>query len=151
MPAMLWRVEASGVPAPRQCASRGGVAWIPVQHQGPLADGAEQTRRFCASRGVACELILNREGDALLAGLDGRVAYAIVDRPSVRGLIVLAPEIKNANVWRLEGFGQLDRALDELVLLLVGKVCAELRLLRAEAGLRRARPVGFEDGRGDLG
>src|SRR5438093_689036 len=130
--------------------ARPRVARIPVEHQRLLTNHAEQPAGFGARRRVARQLVLERERDALPADLDRRLAHAIVDRFSVRRLIVEAPEIEDANVSRVESPGEVHGALDQLVLLLVGEVGAELRVLGAERRFRRAGPVGLEDWRCDL-
>ena len=131
-------------------AARPRVARIPVEHQRLLADRAEQPRGFGAGRRVARQLVLERERDGLLPDLDRCLAHAIVDRFSVRRLVVEAPEIEDSDVSRVESLGEVHGAFDQLVLLPVGEVGAELRVLGAERRFRRAGPVGLEDCRCDL-
>ena len=61
------------------------------------------------------------------AALTAACAHAIVDRLAMRRLIVEPPEVEDADAAVLNVFASVERALEQLVLLLEGEVGAELR------------------------
>jgi len=88
-------------------------------------------------RGVARGLVLDVERDAQLAGLDRRLTQPVVDRGAVGRLVVEPPEIEDADVGRVKRVRQRRRPFDQLVLLGIGEIGAELRAARTETRLRR--------------
>src|SRR5262249_49079788 len=89
--------------------------------------------------------------DTALGRLGRRRSDDIVDGGAVRFLILEPPEIENANPIGVEGLGELEGVLEELILILVGEVRAELVALRAERRPRRLWPVDLEDRRRQTG
>ena len=68
-------------------------------------------------RGVARVLVFEHERQAALRRLGRRRAHDVVDRGAVRLLIVEPPEIEDADPIGVEGARELERALEQLVLL----------------------------------
>src|SRR6185295_8306992 len=125
------------------------VARIPGELQRLLGNRVQQPRRFRTGGGVARVLVLEHQRQAAGSGLHGRGADHVVDRFSVRRLIVEPPEVEDPDAIGVERFRELERALEQLGLLRVGEAGTELVALRAEARFRRVGPVDLEDRRGD--
>src|SRR5579859_3821083 len=70
---------------------------------------------------------------------------------TIRRLIFEAPKIKAAYAVGLEHFRQLDAAFENFVLLLEGKVRAELRDFWTEFRFWRTGPIHFEERAADIG
>ena len=98
-----------------------------------------QAGSFSSTRVIPC-----------LRQLLGSLAQFVIHRGAVRSLIVQSPEIKAANAISTECFRHADCAVQNFVLLLEGKVCAE-RSLFAVLRLGRAWPVGLEQRAGNVG
>ena len=68
---------------------------------------------------------------------------------AVRFRIFEPPEVEDAYPVHLKDAHQLKPAFQEFILLLEGEVGAKLVAFRTEPGERCARPIHFEDGRGN--
>ena len=111
------RVPAAGKASssPRMTA----LAGVPVQSKVRRLNGVECARGFPSGRGVALELVLQHEKDALLAAGFGRGTQLLIDGGAVRSNIVKTPKVEAAHFAGVELFrpGHME-SLEQLVLVL---------------------------------
>src|SRR6185437_2741828 len=116
-------VLRQGIVPIRECllAAHRSIARIPIDHEILRLHGGQQTASFCASSCVAGKLVFENQDDLFLRSFVGCIAHFVVNRGAVGSLIVKPPKIKDTYAIGVEGFGQFERALQELVLLLEGE------------------------------